>query len=117
MKAWLVSVKDCFGSTVVFAETRGKAKSIALHTDMCYGYDAEFTDIEVNRLSKADSQYKKGKTEMDWYDPNDRRFLVDKCGFHCEEVDLNECEKCSANDVCDYYQDVLAEDNDNQEDN
>lgn len=36
MKAWIVRDKnDCCGAEVVFAETRGKARSLALCTDCC----------------------------------------------------------------------------------
>ena len=44
MKAWLVREKDEFCATVVFAETRGKARSTALATDCCE--DSCFCDIE-----------------------------------------------------------------------
>ena len=66
MKAWLVKVKDEFCATVVFAETRGKARSIAMHTDACE--DVDFCDIEVRRLPHIDKYYKEGKTELDWLD-------------------------------------------------
>lgn len=35
MKAWLAREKDEFCATVVFAETRGKAKALALYTEAC----------------------------------------------------------------------------------
>ncbi len=109
MKAWLITIKDCFGSTIVFAETRGKAKSLALYTDLCYSNDAEFTDIEVRRLRAADSQYRQGKTEMDWFDPKDRLFLVKELGFRCEYVVPDECKVCSARTICERYEDFLNE--------
>ena len=51
MKAWLVREKDEFCAEVVFAETRGKARSLALSTDCCE--DANFTDIEVRRMPEV----------------------------------------------------------------
>ena len=41
MKAWLVREKDEFCCTVIFAESRGKARSLAFSTECCE--NAEFT--------------------------------------------------------------------------
>lgn len=52
VKAWLVRENDIEGCEVVFAETRGKAKSIALQTDtFC---ECDFCDLEVSRLPPPD---------------------------------------------------------------
>lgn len=109
MKAWIVNVKDEFCSTVVFAETRGKAKSIALHTDCCE--DADFCDIEIRRLPHIDKYYKEGKTELDWLDKKDRIILVKECGFRCEYIEEYWCEWCSAKEYCEPYQDYIEEQN------
>ena len=101
MKAWIARVKDDFFSTVVFAETIGKAKSLALATECCE--DADFTDIEIRRIPNADKYYKDGKTEMEWFDDNDRIALVKDCGFTCEYVEEYECENCSAKEYCEDY--------------
>lgn len=103
MKAWLVRVKDEFCATVVFAETRGKARSLALHTDTCE--DANFTDIEVNRKPQMDKYYTENKKEMEWEDPQDRIALVKDCGFVCDYDyrDWEDCENCSAKEYCDSY--------------
>lgn len=105
MKAWLVRAKDEPYATVVFAETRGKAKSKAMNTDACE--DAQFTDIEVNRESQMDKYYTEGKSEMDWYNPKDRIALVKECGFHCvsDYWDIEDCVDCPAKQYCDYYND------------
>lgn len=105
MKAYIARNKYENFSTVVFAETAGKARSIALHTDACI--DAEFTDIEVWRLPKADSQYN-GRSEMDWFNPKDRLFLVSECGFSCVE-DYNDCKNCSAKEQCYKYQEYIED--------
>lgn len=116
MKAWIVGEKYSFASTIVFAETRGKAKNLARYTDACE--DADFCDIEARRLSKADKYYKEGKTEMDWNDPKDRRILVEEFNFRCEYVELDVCEKCSAREYCDEYEEYIdayaGEDTDEQ---
>lgn len=104
MKAWIVREKDEFFCTVVFAETSGKARAAALATDCCES--ADFTDIEVRRFPKADSQYK-GRAEMDWNDSKDRLFLVKEAGFRCEYVEADCCELCSAKEYCEEYQEQL----------
>ena len=75
MKAWLVREKDGECATVVFAKTRGKARSLAMATDACE--DADFCDIDVRRKPSLDKYYKQGKKEMDWYDGADRLALVE----------------------------------------
>ncbi len=95
-KAWLV--RGDFFATVVFAENRNKAKQIAMSTVACE--DVPYINIEACRLPIADSQYKEGKDEMDWNDPDDRIFLVKNCDFHCEYIKPYECSKCSAKDYC-----------------
>lgn len=90
MKAWLVRARNCEYATVVFADTRGKARAIAMHTDACE--DAKFTDIEVYRKPRLDKYYTSGKKEMDWYNSKDRIALVKHCDFYCiEECDSDDC--------------------------
>lgn len=107
MKAYLASAKYENYVTIVFAETAGQARSIAMHTDTCC--DAEFTDIEVRRFPKADNQYD-GGSEMDWGNPKHRLFLVSECGFSCVDPDYRFCTSCIAKEKCDTYQEYLAED-------
>lgn len=97
MKAWIVRRRDGDYATVVFAETRGKARALAQTTDCCE--DEEFTNVSAKRFREADSHYR-GRSEMDWYDPQDRLFLV-KAGWHCEYTDLFECADCCAKAYCD----------------
>ena len=103
MKAWRVCDKADYvgGSTVVFAETRGKAHELALHTDCCE--DAEWNDVRVTRIPAMDKMYR-GKDEMDWYEPEDRIALV-KEGWYCLDCDIEYCEKCPAAEWCGHYQD------------
>jgi hypothetical protein len=107
MKAWLVRVKDEFYTEAVFAETRGKARSLALHTDSCDG--ASFTDIQVHRESQLDKYYKEGKQYMDWENPQDRIALVKECGFRCEYIEIEWCKDCPAKQYCDSYNDYIEE--------
>lgn len=105
MKAWLVRDKDELAATVVFAETRGKARALARYTDACE--DVDFCDIEVRRKPNLDKYYKEGKKEMDWYNDADRLALVKECGFYCEDMDIEDCEDCPAKEYCGHYKDEL----------
>lgn len=105
MKAWLVREKDSEYATVVFAETRGKARSLAMATDACE--DADFCDIDVSRKPQLDKYYKNGKKEMNWYDDKDRLALVKECGFFCIPSDLVECDQCPAKKYCREYEQEL----------
>ena len=110
MKAWQVREIDNPYTTVVFAETRGKAKALALATDACEY--AEFINIEVHRRTQLDKYYKVGKREMDWYDPKDRIALVKELGMSCEYME--DCEKCSAKKYCEQYQHYLESESDTE---
>ena len=107
MKAWLAREKDSFLCAVVFAETGGKARAIAQYTDACE--DCDFCDIEVHRMPNMDKYYKDGKTEMDWYNKQDRIALVKECGFQCESIEYADCEDCSAREFCDLFNDYVKE--------
>ena len=96
---------DC--STVVFAESRGKAKSIAMSTEACE--DVNFLNLEVYRLPNMDKYYKPDKSEMDWLDPEDRIALVKDADFRCEYVELGECKQCPAREYCSEYKDYKQE--------
>ena len=101
MKAWLVREKDEFCATVVFAETRGKARAMAMYTETCE--NADFLDIEVHRKPQMDKYYVEGKKEMDWFNSKDRIALVKDCNFTCGDDYKDDCETCSAKEYCDYY--------------
>ena len=97
MKAWICRDKlESFGSTVVFAETAGKARYRAMNTDCCE--DVPFTEISVRRFKEMDSQFR-GHTEMDWDDHDDRRALVEY-GWKCWEPSEWMCESCWCRDIC-----------------
>lgn len=102
-KAYLVRERGEFSAAVVFAETAGKAKALAMHTDACEG--ADFTDIEVHRQKEADQYYKPGKWELNWFKAEDRIALVKDCGFTCipDAHCRAECADCPASEFCDDY--------------
>lgn len=108
MKAWLVKDKDEFCATVVFAETRGKARALAMSTECCE--DVRFTAIEVKRKPQMDKYYTEGKMEMDWLNSKDRIALVKECGFICDRDcwNIEDCDQCPAKEYCDMYNDMKA---------
>lgn len=114
MKAWLVRKRDEFYATVVFAETRAKAKIAALSTGCCEY--ANYIDIEARREPQLDKYYKVGKTEMEWDDSQDRIALVKECGFYCapDVFSPKECRECSAQEFCDKYAECTEEWSDNE---
>jgi len=102
MKAYVIhdlkDYADC--STVVFAETSGKAKAIAICTEAFEG--CEFTEISARRVPALDKHYR-GKKEMDWFDPDDRVAMVKEANFTCSyEFDIKDmrCESCPAKQWC-----------------
>lgn len=109
MKAWLVREKGEFGATVVFAETRGKAKSYALRTEDFEA--ADYCELEVSRVKKMDKYYVEGKKRMNWFDSKDRVALVKDCNFMCdrEYLEREACPLCPAKEFCDDYQEYLNE--------
>lgn len=106
MKAYTVRDKDGDGTaTVVFAESRNAAKSVAMYTDACG--DLMYMEIRATREPALDKFYKEGKKEMDWNDPEDRAAMVRYAGYGCGNdfvVDLQECEKCPGHEWCWRYE-------------
>ncbi len=102
MKAWLVRDKEeRYCATVVFAETRGKAKVVAQSTDACE--DIDFCGIEAKRLPQIDKYYAEGKREMNWFKFEDRIALVREAGFSCDPNywEPDDCGRCPASEWCD----------------
>ena len=101
MKAYKISdLKGyCEYSTIVFAESRGKAKAIAITTDSFNDYD--YTEISARRVPKLDKYYR-GLDEMDWFDDTDRIAMVKEAGFSCspEYWEEEDCERCPAKQWC-----------------
>ena len=85
-------------SEIVFAESRGKAKYLALqYLDSCQ--DSTFTEIRVCRCPELDDKYY-GKQILDWYDSIDRIFLVKEAHYVCEYPLAEDCLICSAKEFC-----------------
>ena len=109
MKAWIVKEKDEFASAVVFADTRGKARMLAMRTETCE--DVDFCDIEAHRRPDLDKYYVPGKKEMDWFKSDDRIALVRDGGFSCspDYWEPEDCKTCPAAEYCHVAKDRLRE--------
>ena len=96
-------------STVVFAETAGKARYVAMNSDTL-GEDLTFKDVRVRRIPVLDGCYK-GRREMDWFDPDDRLAMVKEAGYRCDDdgFDPDECVTCSSKEYCSRYEDYKEE--------
>ena len=99
MKAWTVSDNNGeYGTVIVFAETRGKAKALCLHDD-AFG-DCEYTDLRVNRFKDYDKYYS-GEAKPDfWLDEEHRVRLVRDYGWSCVDRIESYCEDCPAKEWC-----------------
>ena len=107
IKAWIVSEKGEFAQDVVFAETRGKAKSIAMYTPSCC--ETRFIDIRAKRFPKADYRYDGITSVMNWYNPGDRLFLVKEAGFYCNPILFDDCKDCIARYYCEKYKEEIKD--------
>ena len=106
MKAWLIHENDTESCEVIFAETRGKAKSMALTTDTFS--ECDFCNLKVCRVRNIDKYYTNGKRCMDWDNQQDRLALVKECGFSCSDECFGEfCEDCLSKDYCDRYDEYI----------
>ena len=94
---------------MVFADTRGKAKSYFLKRDTV-GY-FNFCIIKPYRLKKLDYLDRPNGYVMDWNKDEDKLLMVRDADFSCVEVDREECEACCAKEWCSKFK----EDNNDQE--
>ena len=100
VKAWLVT-DECSHYAVVFAKTRGQARSAALLTDACE--NADYTDIRATRIPVLDRFYR-GETAMDWDNVEDRKAMARYGKFACSiEERTPPCGTCPAKEWCMRY--------------
>ena len=101
-----------FCSVIVFAETSGKAKALALGTDEFPSDGWDFTDLGARRKPELDKHYR-GNWLMDWYNDDDRLVLIKEAGYRCDDdsFDPDDCLRCVGKDYCERYEEYLEEDN------
>lgn len=103
-KAYAISADYAPYSEVVWAETSGKAKRIAL--DKCESmWGLDFIELRARRLPEMDLLCK-GKPVADWCDDETRIKLVSEYGWHCAEPELYDCKTCPAKEFCDTWEDM-----------
>ena len=102
MKAYKITDRKgyCEYATIVFAESRGKAKATAITTDSFNDFD--YTEIRAVRVPALDKYYR-GECEMDWYNAADRIAMVKDGKFVCdpEGWEIDDCVRCPAREYCD----------------
>lgn len=107
-KAYMISSDNADCSEVVWAETSGKAKRIAL--EKCESmWECDFVELRARRLPEMDLLYK-GSSVADWYDDEVRIKLVSEYGWHCAEPDFRDCKICPARENCDSWEEMQEDD-------
>lgn len=109
IRAFICQEEEEWNSIVVFAESAGKARYIAMNSYEL-GDDLRFRDIRVRRAPMLDKSYR-GSNMMDWNNPEDRVAMVRDAGFRCsgDWYDPNDCETCAAREYCETYKDRTEE--------
>lgn len=108
MKAYKVMDKQgvCDCATIIFAETREKARVIAMHSETFEWYDyLGYTDFWVRRIPQLDKYYR-GVDEMAWDNEEDRIAMVKDGNFTCSydyDTEDLECKQCPAKQWCIRY--------------
>ena len=117
MKAWYVMDKNGYAeyAVIVFAETKGKAVSLAIGTEEFPKYDWDFTELRARREPALDGAYR-GAWRMEWDNDADRLAMVKWGGYYCGDdvFDPDDCVRCVAKDCCSKYADYLEEEEDEQ---
>lgn len=115
MKAWQVEEVYEGCAVIVFAETRNKAKYLAVQYNDAlqeYGY----AGVRAVRMPQLDRYASDKPYVMDFEIDGDRLIIVRDAGFSCIEPEYDDCEKCVAKDYCDVYESYLESRKDGQND-
>jgi len=92
MKAWVVTSDVVEVSVIVFAETRGRAKTLALKTDWLHAED--YADLRCRRESRLDAMaQQRGETVIDGSSPTCQRTMRG-LGWYEIEGRYQECGEC-----------------------
>ena len=106
-KAWVAHNYPKNISMVVYADTKGKAKSYLMHTEIFDDYG--FMDIDVYRAKSLDYLDRPDGYIMDWNKDEDGIPMVRDAGFCCNEVNRELCEECCAKEWCSAYEEEEEE--------
>ena len=108
-KAWMAYNYPKNIAMVVFADTKGKAKSYLIHTETFDDYG--FMDIDVYRAKSLDYLDRPDGYIMDWNNDEDRIAMVKHIYSGCLPPIEEDCESCCAKECCSKYK----EENNGQE--
>ena len=100
-KAWECCEEELGVVEVVFADTRGKAKSYFKNLETFDDY--RFCELRPYRLKKLDYLNHPDGYVMKWYKDEDRIAMVKDISFYCAFPDKEECKECCARKWCDVY--------------
>ena len=103
MKAWIFQNDEGFGF-VIFAETKNKARLYVLGQDYADGY--EYIEIKVRRWKEADKYWNGKDREMDWNNPEHRRFLCAHGWSCCGDYEPDDCKTCAGREFCYRWQET-----------
>lgn len=106
MKAWQVEEVYEGCAVIVFAETRNKAKYLAVQYDETL-YECGYTEVRAIRIPQLDRYAGDKPYVMDFGIDKDKLIMVRDAGLKCLEPNYDDCEKCVAKNYCDEYQDRL----------
>lgn len=106
LKAWQVEEEYEGYATIVFAETRNKAKYLATQYDETL-HEYNYVEVRAIRIPQLDKYAGNKPYVMDFENDKDRLIMVRDAGFGCLEPDYDDCEKCVAKNYCDEYQNHL----------
>ena len=100
-KAWECYDEDNYYVEVVFADTRGKAKSYLKDMDAFDNMD--FCDLRPHRVKSLDYLNYPDGYVMDFWKNEDRIAMTRHLGIRCEDAYREDCEICCAKEWCSEY--------------
>ena len=106
-KAWECRDEDNYYVEVVFADTRGKAKSY--FNDMEAFDNLEFCELRPRRVKSLDYLNYPDGYVMDFWKDEDRIAMVRHLGLWCDDVHREDCEECCAKEWCSKYEEYKEE--------
>ena len=106
-KAWCCCEEELGVVEVVFADTRGKAKSYFKNLETFDDY--RFCELRPHRLKKFDYLNHPDGYVMDFCKDEDMIPMVRDAGFSCIDVDIEDCKGCCAKEWCSKYEGLKEE--------
>ena len=117
-KAWECYDEDNYYVEVVFADTRGKAKSYLKDMDAFDNMDTfawfDFCELRPSRAKSLDYLNYPDGYVMNWFKDEDRIAMVRHLGVKCDDAYREDCEVCCAKEWCSKYEEYQEEDEDDE---